>query len=271
MSRLSFYTLMPTLFLCFAAARPVAADELLLAFTQWEDGAEPEQRDMRLRYDWQSGKHLSGHFRFTYQPVLLEGGYPPPAHNGHLYEYAVGLRRQWQGVTLELETGAHISSNMFIHGRFHGEALVTTFRLWSGQNEERWQPGLAGDYLFGGFRLYPRLRRSLPAGDTRIDLELPVALRWRAGDGRWSVGLQRHGRKWGVLDREREQASAVYLSEWRLQLTARGNTGWRGMDLEVGLGWSLDRTLRYSNTAGLRRRIEPGDAAFFSLALHVPL
>jgi len=257
-------------------AAQASTHTLQLQHRQWHTPSDlREHRETGLRYDWHDPDR-GGHALFSYQPLRLSGraDVEQPAHNGHLYEYAVGVRRQWQAVALELDTGAHISSNMFIHGRFHSEALVTTFRLWAGQGTAEWRPGLAGDYRFGRFLLYPRLQTAVSVASGEVTLDLPVSITWRSGDRRFSAGMERYGQKWGVLDSERVLESRLYHSEWRLKAGWHVPTGWRSSQLDLGLGVSMDRQMRFTSTStstsNPAQRYRPGNSIYASVGLSLP-
>lgn len=245
---------------------------LQIQHRQWQPPSDlHEHRETRLHYDRQ-GQSSGGHLLFSYQPLRVSGhaDIEQPAHNGHLYEYGVGVRRQWQTVALELDTGAHISSNMFIHRQFHSDALVTTFRLWAGQGAADWRPGLAGDYRFGRFLLYPRLQTGFAVGSGEVMLDLPVSLIWRSGNGQFSAGMERYGQKWGVLDSERELESRLYHSEWRLQAGWHLPAGWRNSQLDLALGVSVGRQMRFTSTSNRVQRYRPGNSVYASIAVSLP-
>jgi len=251
----------------------VSANTLSVQHRQWSTPSDlREHRDTRLMYDWQRGD-TGGHALFSYQPLRLSerAAVEMPAHNGHLYEYAVGVQRQWQAVALELNTGAHISSNMLMYGQFHSEALVTTFRLWAGQEAAAWRPGLAGDYLFGRFLVYPRLQTSFAVETGEVTLDLPVSATWRSGDGQYSAGLERYGQKWGVLDSERELESRLYHSEWRLYADWHLPTGWRNSRFDLGLGVSASRKMRFTSISGQAQRHRPGNSIYARVGYQLPI
>lgn len=258
--------------LAFSAFSQTSTNVLQIQHRQWQPPSDlHEHRETHLRYDRQ-GQNSGGHVLFSYQPfrVSWRADIEQPAHNGHLYEYGVGVRRQWQAAALELEAGAHISSNMFIHQRFHSDALVTTFRLWAGQDAADWRPGLAGDYRFGRFLLYPRLQTTFAVESGEVILDLPVSLIWRSGNGRFSAGMERYGQKWGVLDSERELESRLYHSEWRLQAGWHVPAGWRNSQLDLALGVSVDRRMRFTSTSNRVQRYRPGNSIYASVGVSLP-
>ncbi len=264
--------LMLSLACCASAHAGTNARILQLQHTQWHTPVDlREHRETRLLYGWR-GHNTAGYALFSYQPLRLSGraDTEQPAHNGHLYEYAVGIQRQWQAMALELDTGAHISSNMFIHGRFHREALVTTFRLWAGQDTDDWRPGVAGDYRFGRFMLYPQLQTVVSAAGGQMNVDLPVSIVWRSGDGRFSAGMERYGQKWGVLDSERVLESRLYHSEWRLKAGWHLPTAWHSTQLDLGLGISVDRQMRFTSTSNRAQRYRPGNSIFASVGFRLP-
>lgn len=254
-------------FIALLCSPPAWAGEWLFQHSQWQSGGGLEsQRETRLQYFWQGDGH-EGHVRFAYQPLHLgaAGRFPEAAHNGHLYEYGLRLQRQWPGITLGVEVGAHISSNMFIHADWREEALVSTFDVQLGKGDG-WRPGVSGDYRSGRFLIYPILHRQWQSAAGSVAVELPNGFEWRSVEQEWSIIIERHGQRWGVLDSERQQASRVYLNEWRFQLrrhwSARPSSG----KLEASLGFSADRRLRYRQPSGAVSRVRPDDRLFLSLA-----
>ena len=256
----------PCLFiLLLPLSQPAWAGQWLLQHDRWQAGSDLQsQRETRLQYDWQAADS-AGHLRFAYQPLHLSesGPFPEAAHNGHLYEYGLRYEHHWSMLSLGVAAGAHISSNMFIHADLREEALVGSLDLRLGATDDEWRPGMAADHRFGRFLLYPTLQWQ--SADRSLLIELPNRMLWRSGEGDWSMSIERYGQKWGVLDRDRQQASKVYLNEWRLELRRHWPLSSESA-VEAGLGMSVDRQLRYQATSGRVSRVRPDDRLFLSLA-----
>lgn len=135
---------------------------------------------------------------------------------GYLHQFDWRQQAQWQQFRGELTLGVHGTSNMFKHSDFHRDAIVATGAVGHAFGGGDTRFGLAGDYRFGAFTLYPQLRTAIPLGRASVQLNLPVAIVLESADRNWQLGLERHGEKWGTLDSDREITDKLYLQEWRL-------------------------------------------------------
>lgn len=205
---------------------------------------------------------------YEYRILDLQAG--QPAHNGHLHQ--LGMTAYWQRADwqVELNAGLHGSSNMFANQRFHADALVLEGQaMWQWQApalHEELAVGLAGDYRFGGFALYPRFDFESEWLGLDWQLHLPVAARLASADGRWRLALQRQGEKWAALDRSLSRQSAIYLSHWQLTSEIRlGHTG--------PLEWRLVKAQSFSNRLKQQDlelgavRLAPGPTRWLGLSL----
>ncbi len=250
--------------LLLAAAPPAHAADWSLRLVAWDSGGfddpAPEfrgsiqRRELALGYCWKPAepdRHPQG-FRYVHQALLIRSG--EPAHNGYLHQFDWRRQARWQQLTGEMTLGVHATSNMFKHADFHRDALIATAAAWLELPAARGSAGLAGDYRFGHFQLYPRWRLPpLALGNTELRLDLPVELSWGAVDGGWRVGLERYGDKWATLDGDRRLQGKLYLREWRLGGRYRLATVWQRLELALGAGVSLGSRVDYHDLqAGAR-------------------
>ena len=192
-----------------------------------------------------------------------------PAHNGYFHQLDVRAERTLFDTSLVVTVGIHGSSNMFKHGDFHGDAAVATFAALHLRPERDTGIGLFGDYRFGRFHLYPRLKFTLDAGQSsELELDLPVAVRWRGAQDRWHAGIERYGEKWGALDASRNVESAFYLSEWRLGVTRRWQSG-GGPDWALTAGVSFDTGVRYRDLVAGARDTDLDPAVYLMLEINI--
>lgn len=197
---------------------------------------------------------------YEHQPLLIRTG--NPATNGYLHQVDVEHEGHAGPTRYDLALGVHGSSNIFTHAEFGEEALVGRFKVLYPLPRAFDAAGLAGDYRFGEFLVYPRLTATIPAGDTEVVVDLPVRLAWRDTGQRWSVALERYGERWATLDTTGTVEGKLYLSEW--QLTGRYRL-WRSGDtrLDIGAGVSFDTEARYLDLK--RGRVEGDlDSALFT-------
>ena len=199
---------------------------------------------------------------WVHQPVLIRTG--RPAHNGYFHQFDVHADRTLGDITLAVTVGVHGSSNMFKHVDFHGDAFVVTFDALHRPEDRQFGIGLFGDYRFDRFRLYPRVLFDLDVGAGALELDLPVAARWRDGRERWSAGIERVGEKWGALDASRNVESAFRLTEWRVGVTRRWQTG-NGHGWALTAGVSVDTGVHYQDLVAGSREMDLDPAAFLAV------
>ena len=181
---------------------------------------------------------------YAHQPILIRAG--EPANNGyfHLLDAAFGLARG--PLSAVVKVGVHGSSNMFKYAEFSDDSLVASFS-GSYQFAERFGVGLNGDHRFGHFSLYPMLSWSGAFGENRVDVELPVALRWRRHD--FKLAMERYGEKWAALDAAESIHSAFYLQEWRIAASWQWPGVWGRVTPALGAGVSLNTQVEYYDLA----------------------
>lgn len=243
--------------LLLASVGPAAASGWSLRVQHWQsepfelagaDGRDTERHS--LRADWHA-KHAHGRTGvvYEYQPLLIRTG--TPATNGHLHRLDLTHTTRLGETRMDAALGLHGSSNIFDDGRFllgggelRSEVLVGRFRVMRPIPGPIDAVGLAGDYRFGEFLLYPRIAATTTLGKGELFLELPVSIGWRDAGGRWRVGLERYGERWATLDATETVEGKLYLDEWRL--AGRYRLGrWRGARLDIGAGLSFDTEARY--------------------------
>lgn len=181
---------------------------------------------------------------YAHRPFLIRSG--EPAHNGYFHQFDVALDTRFNNATLEAALGLHGTSNMFKEFDFHREAFVVSFGVRQGFPEYYVEGiGLQGDYRFGPFTLYPRLRIEYPlSAQLELIVDAPVELILRSTSG-WRIGIERFGEKWATLDAEREIKSALYLSEWRAGAWITMPPVLTSIDFELSAGVSFDSEVRY--------------------------
>jgi hypothetical protein len=254
-----------------------AATEWQLKLTRWHNAeldeapvgeAAVHRRENFAALRWPLHERQILSFQYSYQPVLIRTG--EPATNGHMHLVNAGYAYDDGAMRAEVRTGLHVSSNMFKHNDYHGDAWVTTFAVARGLRH-RWldDVGIAGDYRFDGFRIYPTLSRQFDRdGDVGLLVRLPVELALQPGSERWRLRIYRYGEKWGTLDRDRETEARFYLSEWRLEGGWQLPIGGDGLGIGIDAGLSFDTRARYRDLelAGtVTRRLAPSPYA----AVHV--
>lgn len=254
------------------AAFGAAAGEWSLELGAWQSrdfelpGETPRNTERRsLRAAWHTG---NGHRRtgvsYEHQPVLIRSG--NPATNGYLHQLDVEHGGQLGPARYGLALGVHGSSNIFTHTEFREETLVGRFKVLYPVPGAFDAVGLAGDYRFGEFLVYPRLTATIPAGGTELAFDLPVSLAWRDPADRWSIALERYGERWATLDTTETVEGKLYLSEWRLsgryRVWSSGDTG-----VDMGAGLSLDTEARYLDLERGRVKGELDTALFGFVAI----
>lgn len=261
-------TRMATGLLLTCTALSAVAGEWSLHLKAWQSqdfelpGAparETERRAFGVAWHTGSNRNRTG-VSYEHQPLLIRTG--DPATNGYLHQVDLEHEGKAGATRYNLALGVHGSSNIFTHGEVREEALVGRFKVLYPVPGAFDAVGLAGDYRFGEFLVYPRLTATIPADDTEVIVDLPVRLAWRDAGQRWSVALERYGERWATLDTTETVEGKLYLSEW--QLTGRYRL-WRSGDtrLDIGAGVSFDTEARYLDLE--RGRVEGGlDSALFT-------
>ncbi len=184
------------------AAFGATAGEWTLRLQGWQSealelpGAPAEDTDRRLLHAaWQS-QHAGGRTRVSYehQPLLIRTG--DPATNGYLHQVDVRHATRLGDVRLDVSLGVHGSSNIFTHQEFRSDVLVGGFRALHPIPGPFDAVGLAGDYRFGEFLVYPRLTATAALGGTELLFDLPPgATQVTAGALRWNATASA-GRRW---------------------------------------------------------------------------
>lgn len=252
-----------------------ASTDFYLLYRQWQPYDWPDdapsaaevtrsQRGLGWRHPGAAGE-----FRvdYDYQPLRIRTG--EPAHNGHLHRLAFGGHWQHQLYLVEAQAGLAGTSNMFKHQSVHSDLVNGRVAMFRAVREgSPLSLGVGGDHRFGSFRWIPRVRweRTDERGNWLMDL--PVMLRWQSPGERWTLQLERKGDRWATLDGTRKVENALYLREWRAELSYRvssGNRRWP--EVELGVGASVDTRVRYRDLdAGtLDQRL--GDALLASIQL----
>ncbi len=259
-----------------AQPRPVqASSDVYLLYRQWQPYDWPDnvpsatevnrsQRGLGWRRQGAAGEFSVD---YDYQPLRIRTG--EPAHNGHLHRLTFGGQWHHQLYRVEARAGFAGTSNMFKHRAFHSDVVngrVAMFRAVS--DGSPLSLGIGGDHRFGSFRWLPRVRWEHASDSGHWLMDLPVLLQWQSPGERWELRLERRGDRWATLDPAREVESALYLREWRAELTYRISSGdelWPAVVL--GVGASVDTRVRYRDLeAGtLDKRL--GDALLGSIKL----
>ncbi len=209
-----------------------------------------ERRQIEAAYGREWDRHgLQLHY--LHDALLIRSG--DPGSNGYLHRLDAGYGWEADRLAVDLKAGIHASSNMFKHGRWHPDAVTVSFAGWHELPDRPFSAGVAGDYRFGRFLIYPRLRLPLELRESSLIVDLPVALTWATNDGRWRVELQRYGDKWATLDPDRRTHAKLYHREWRLTGTLSLPAGLRTSRVEFGAGISLGGRVDYlDRSAGQR-------------------
>ncbi|MDL0433571.1 hypothetical protein QPM17_20720 [Marinobacter sp. TBZ242] len=205
---------------------------------------------------------------YDYQPLRIRTG--EPAHNGHLHRLV--FTGHWQHRLYRLETRAGVAgtSNMFKHQTFHSDVVNGRVAMFRALGEgSPLSLGVGGDHRFGSFQWLPRARWEHAHESGRWLIDLPIMLWWQSYAGRWELLLKRTGDRWATLDQDQEVEGALYLREWRAELTYRIRSAEeQSPEMVVGLGASVDTRVRYRDLeAGtVDRRL--GDALLGTIRLN---
>lgn len=252
-----------------------AASDVYLQYRQWQPYDWPEEmasakevtRSQRgLGWHHQSAAGEFG-IDYDYQPLRIRTG--APAHNGHLHRLTFGGQWQHRLYLVEARAGFAGTSNMFKHQAFHGDVVngrVAIFRAVSERSPL--SLGIGGDHRFGSFRWLPRVRWEYASDSGHWLMDLPVMLRWQSPGSLWELRLERKGDRWATLDEAREVEGALYLREWRAELTYRVRPA-EGLwpSVVLGVGASVDTRVQYRDLATGTRDQRLGDALLGSLRL----
>lgn len=252
-------TRLATGLLLACTALSAGAGEWSMYFRAWQSqdfelpgvpARETERRAFGAAWHTGSNRHRTG-VSYEHQPLLIRAG--DPATNGYLHQVDLEHAGRLGAARYDLALGVHGSSNIFTHAEFREEALVGRFKVLYPLPGAFDATGLAGDYRFGEFLVYPRLTATIPAGGTELAFDLPVRLAWRDPGDRWSIALERYGERWATLDTTETVEGKLYLSEWRL--TGRYRV-WSSGDtrVDMGVGLSFDTEARYRDLE--RGRVE---------------
>ncbi|WP_141103805.1 hypothetical protein [Marinobacter sp. es.048] len=252
-----------------------ASSNAYLLYRQWQPYDWPENRPSanevtrsQRGLGWQN-QGSSGTFGidYDYQPLRIRTG--EPAHNGHLHRLTFGGEWQYRLYRLEARAGIAGTSNMFKYQDFHSDVVNGRIALFRAINEaSSFSLGVGGDHRFGTFRWLPRVRwkQSNERGQWLVDL--PVLVQWQSPGRLWEFRLERIGDRWATLDKAREVESALYLREWRTELTYRvhdGEGSWPAVAL--GIGASIDTRVRYQDLGTGTVDLSLGEALLASLRL----
>ncbi len=270
------FPLAALLSVCFIAPQAVQASSgFYLQYRQWQPYDWPEdvpsanevsrsQRGLGWR---RQGAASEFSVNYDYQPLRIRTG--EPAHNGHLHRLMFGGQWQHRLYHVEARAGLAGTSNMFKHRVFHSDVVNGRIAIFRAVNEDSpLSLGVGGDHRFGSFRWLPRVRWQHTDDSGHWLMDLPVMLRWQSPGERWEIRLERMGDRWATLDKAREVESALYLREWRAELTYRISSGgglWPAVVL--GLGASVDTRVRYSDLQAGTLDQRLGDALLGSIKL----
>lgn len=252
-----------------------AASDVYLQYRQWQPYDWPEEmasakevtRSQRgLGWHHQSAAGEFG-IDYDYQPLRIRTG--APAHNGHLHRLTFGGQWQHRLYLVEARAGFAGTSNMFKYQTFHRDVVNGRVAMFRAMSEgSPLSLGLGGDHRFGSFRWHPRVRWEHANDSGHWLMDLPVMLRWQSPGERWELRLERTGDRWATLDQAREVESALYLREWRAELTYRISSG-GGLRPAVvlGIGASVDTRARYRDLEAGTLDQRLGDALLGSIGL----
>jgi len=271
-----FFLLAPLLFVSLALPCAVqASNNVYLLYRQWQpyDWPENQPSDNEVTrsqrgFGWQNqGSAGTFGIDYDYQPLRIRTG--NPAHNGHLHRLTFGGEWQHRLYRLEAQAGVAGTSNIFKYQDFHSDVFNGRIALFRAINESSpFSLGVGGDHRFGSFRWLPRLRWQQNDEHGQWLIDLPVLVQWQSPGQLWEFRLERNGDRWATLDNAREVESALYLQEWRTELTYRihqGNESWPTVVL--GIGASLDTRVQYKDLNTGTEDLSLGDALFGSLRL----
>lgn len=269
-----FFPLVVVLLATLTLPRAVqASSDVYLLYRQWQSYNWPEEvasatevsRSQRgLGWLHQSATGTFG-VAYDYQPLRIRTG--EPAHNGHLHRLTFGGQWQHRLYRVEARAGFAGTSNIFKHQEFHSDAVNGRVAMFRAVSEgSPLSLGVGGDHRFGSFRWLPRVRWEHANESGHWLIDLPVMLRWQSPSERWELRLERKGDRWATLDKAREVESALYLREWRTELTYRIDSGeglWPAVVL--GIGASVDTRVRYRDLEAGTLDLRLGDALLGSV------
>ncbi len=277
LSRFSWF-FPPGVLLVAALALPravQASSDVYLLYRQWQPYDWPEdvpsatevtraQRGLGWR---RQGAEGTFGVDYDYQPLRIRTG--EPAHNGHLHRLTLGGQWQHQLYRVEARAGIAGTSNMFKDQQFHSDVVNGRVAMFRALGEDSpLSLGVGGDHRFGSFRWLPRVRWEHASNSGHWLMDLPVLLRWQSPGERWELRLERKGDRWATLDQTQEVESALYLREWRAELTYRISSGdelWPAVVL--GIGASIDTRVRYRDQEAGTLDQRLGDALLGSIRL----
>jgi len=277
LTRFRLCVLAPFLFVSLALPGTVqASNSFYLFYRQWQPYDWPQNvssanevtRSQR-GLGWQKqGSASTFGIDYDYQPLRIRTG--NPAHNGHLHRLTFGGEWQRQLYRLEARAGLAGTSNMFKYQDFHSDAVngrIAVFRAL--HVNSAFSLGIGGDHGFGSFRWLPRVRwqQSNDRGYWLVDL--PVLIQWQSPGQLWEFRVERIGDRWATLDKARVVESALYLQEWRTELTYRlhdGESSWPAVVL--GIGASVDTRVRYEDLDTGTEDLRLGNALLASIRLN---
>ncbi|MBW7470832.1 hypothetical protein [Marinobacter sp. F4218] len=269
--------LLPLAVLLLIALAPAvrASSDFYLAYRQWqpydwpgEMPAATEVSRSQRGLGWRP-EGTAGDIGLDYDYQILGIDTGEPAHNGHLHRLMVGGQWQHRLYRVEARAGLAGTSNMFKYQSFHDDVVngrVALFRAV--RKDSPLSLGVGGDHRFGSFGWLPRVRWTHSGESGHWLADLPVLLRWQSPGNRWALHLARDGDRWATLDAAREVEGALYLREWRAELSYRISSGgaiWPGVVL--GLGVSVDTRVRYRDLQAGTRDVRLGDALLGSFRL----
>lgn len=269
-----FFPLVVVLLATLTLPRAVqASSDVYLLYRQWQSYNWPEEvasaaevsRSQRgLGWLHQSATGTFG-VAYDYQPLRIRTG--EPAHNGHLHRLTFGGQWQHRLYRVEARAGFAGTSNIFKHQEFHSDVVNGRVAMFRAVSEgSPLSLGVGGDHRFGSFRWLPRVRWEHANESGHWLIDLPVMLRWQSPGERWELRLERKGDRWATLDKAREVESALYLREWRTELTYRIDSGeglWPAVIL--GIGASVDTRVRYRDLEAGTLDLRLGDALLGSV------
>jgi len=256
LARSRFFLLVPLFFVSLALPSSVqASNSVYLLYRQWQPYDWPENQASanevtrsQRGLGWQSqGSAGTFGIDYDYQPLRIRTG--NPAHNGHLHRLTFGGEWQHRLYRLEAQAGVAGTSNMFKYQDFHSDVLNGRIALFRAINESsRFSLGVGGDHRFGSFRWLPRLRWQQSDEHGLWLVDLPVLVQWQSPGQLWEFRVERNGDRWATLDKARELEGALYLQEWRTELTYRvydGRGSWPAVVL--GIGASVGTRVQYED------------------------
>lgn len=271
-------TRLPTaLMLCLTTLPVAGAGELSLFYRDYTDAdlrgvtdnPTVESRSVGGTWQWRdtaSDPWGAWTLDYRYDTLLVRSG--QPASNGHLH--SLGLTGEWRigDYTLILEPALQASSNMFKNLDFSGALVLDAsgYRNQPLDADRSWQWGLAGDHRFGPYQVYPLLGYRTPLAGGELELLLPQLIAYNGPNGRWSITLEKTGRRWATLDKELTVEGKTYYDDWQFGVEYRLRLP-ESIEWTVGVGIAFQRELRYLDLeAGVVER-EIDDSFYGELAL----